>query len=534
MHAHTVTTRMTADSICLLAEVEKENLPPGSSRDYFESGTYALLVGMEGAAQLQLNGERYRLGKESCWILEPHQQLSILTDEKAFGYYRLTFRMVELPDSEGAGIQEEGAPVCVVGELVCTPFSRLVKGIEEIYSHCEETDRRQRYYHRVRFEELLCYLFAQNAWSQKFDPQKAVEQSIAYVEAHYQEQMTVDQLAADAHVPRWRYTQLFKEMTGQLPLDYINQLRISRAKQLLLVTGDRIQEIAQSVGFNNEYYFNRRFKQTVGLAPGKYRNVRREDLRVVSIFMEDYLMALEIKPIVQWAHTYWGKQDYLGLHDVPAYNILTDEVQDLSLRHPDFIMLRECTGWRSNLYKECSKIARTCVINQLGPQWRTTMRILGESLDREAQAKSAIEQYDRRAEMARSRLARSMSGQTVAFLRVCAGQISVEKNYSYAVLFEDLGLVPHPLVNQLSQKEARAGVSWELLSRLDADHLFFTFDKWHDAGEGAERLEILHPSWQALPAVQKKQAYEVDFMTWMNHGPITNQRKLDDVLQILA
>ncbi|MDR7317389.1 hypothetical protein [Brevibacillus nitrificans] len=32
----------------------------------------------------------------------------------------------------------------------------------------------------------------------------------------------------------------------------------------------------------------------------------------------------------------------------------------------------------------------------------------------------------------------------------------------------------------------------------------------------------------------KKQAYEVDFMTWMNHGPITNQRKLDDVLQILA
>ncbi|GEC91345.1 helix-turn-helix transcriptional regulator [Brevibacillus brevis] len=182
------------------------------------------------------------------------------------------------------------------------------------------------------------------------DRRRVVERSIAYVDEHYQEPLTVDQLAQEANVPRWRYTQLFEEMMGEIPLDYMNQLWINRAKQLLIMTGERINEIAQNVGFNSEYYFNRCFKQRVGLAPGKYRNIHRDDLRVISLYMEDYLLALGIRPVVQWAHTYWGHQDYLGLHDVSSYDVLTDDMQFLSSRAPDVIILRECTGWKADVY----------------------------------------------------------------------------------------------------------------------------------------------------------------------------------------
>lgn len=49
---------------------------------------------------------------------------------------------------------------------------------------------------------------------------------------------------------------------------------------------------------------------------------------------------------------------------------------------------------------------------------------------------------------------------------------------------------------------------------------------------GAEQLQLDHPVWQTVPAVQSKRASQVDFMTWMNRGVIANRKKVDDVLKV--
>ncbi|MCM3142664.1 ABC transporter substrate-binding protein [Brevibacillus sp. MER 51] len=224
----------------------------------------------------------------------------------------------------------------------------------------------------------------------------------------------------------------------------------------------------------------------------------------------------------------------MGLHDVPAYDVLTDDVQLLSSRAPDVIMLRECTGWKADVYDQCSRIAFTCVIRQFGPEWRKTLRTLGDRLGRSELAERSIEQYEQKVKAAKNGIGRSLKGQKVAFLRISADQILVEKNYTSQVLFQDLEMEPAPLVKKQFAKQGREGVSWEELSTLDADHIFFAFDKWHDGKPGAEQLQLDHPVWQALPAVQKKRAYQVDFMTWMNHGVIANGKKVDEVLKVLA
>lgn len=43
--------------------------------------------------------------------------------------------------------------------------------------------------------------------------------------------------------------------------------------------------------------------------------------RVAGIYLEDYMLALGVEPIVQWYHPSWGKQEYLGLTDVPLFDI---------------------------------------------------------------------------------------------------------------------------------------------------------------------------------------------------------------------
>ncbi|MNE96617.1 hypothetical protein D3C80_1948360 [compost metagenome] len=51
-------------------------------------------------------------------------------------------------------------------------------------------------------------------------------------------------------------------------------------------------------------------------------------------------------------------------------------------------------------------------------------------------------------------------------------------------------------------------------------------------GEGRELLET--PLWRKLPAVRSGCVYEMDFMAWMNYGVMSHQRKIADVLQVLA
>ncbi|MGG4444072.1 AraC family transcriptional regulator [Brevibacillus fortis] len=526
MNNETAGAKLSPPSFVAMTAIHKVNVERW--QDYQETEDYTMIVATDGEGFIEIESSTYRFTRERCWIAAPRQNVRIRCTSHVLDYFYLTFRVVHM------GTPSAEAFFCT-GELTCTPFSRVVESIAEIYKHRDATEALQRFYNHVRFEELLCVLAKQNVPGKiSLDPRRAVERSVAYVEEHYQEPLTVDQLAQEANVPRWRYTQLFKEMTGEIPLDYIHQLRINRAKQLLLITGDRINEIGQNVGFNSEYYFNRRFKQSVGLAPGKYRNIHRDDLRVVSLYMEDYLLALGIRPVIQWAHTYWGRQDYLGLHDVPTYDVLTDNVRLLSSGAPDVIMLRECTGWKADLYEQCAQIAHTCVIRQFGPEWRKTLRTLGDRLGRSERAEGLIEQYEQKVSAAKNTLGRSLKGQKVAFLRISADHILVEKNYTSQVLFQDLEMEPHLLVKKQFAKQAREGVSWEELSTLDADHIFFSFDKWHQGKQGAEQLQLTHPVWQSLPAVQNKRAYQVDFMTWMNHGVIANGKKVDDVLKVLA
>ncbi|MNN60048.1 Iron(3+)-hydroxamate-binding protein FhuD precursor [compost metagenome] len=145
-----------------------------------------------------------------------------------------------------------------------------------------------------------------------------------------------------------------------------------------------------------------------------------------------------------------------------------------------------------------------------------------------------IDNYEQQALTAKRILSRSVRGQTVAFLRISSSGVTLygcdELGYTGGVLHGDLGLQPHPLVRQLSRGQKLVSLTSEALSQLTADHLFITFDR--QAGEGRELLDTAH--WRSLPAVRNRCVYEVDFMAWMNYGVLSHQRKIEDVLQVLA
>ncbi len=105
-----------------------------------------------------------------------------------------------------------------------------------------------------------------------------IESAIAYMQAHFAEKLTLDQLAALCSLSKYHFIRQFKARTDLTPLAWLNQLRLRRACEQLETTRASIQEISQKLGFASPYYFSTAFRQATGLSPRTYRQ-RNSQLR---------------------------------------------------------------------------------------------------------------------------------------------------------------------------------------------------------------------------------------------------------------
>lgn len=99
-----------------------------------------------------------------------------------------------------------------------------------------------------------------------------IRQALEYVHEKYTECITIDAIADQIGISYSYLRRLYKESTGQNLSDYINQLRIQKAKKLLKETNYTVKEIVFMCGYNHERTFFRSFTQMVGISPSKYRS----------------------------------------------------------------------------------------------------------------------------------------------------------------------------------------------------------------------------------------------------------------------
>ena len=97
--------------------------------------------------------------------------------------------------------------------------------------------------------------------------------SLKYIAENFSENITVAKLAEIENYNRFYYTDWFKSKTGILPSEYIQIVRIEKAKALLADTGYKIIEIALQVGYDNASSFTRTFKRLEHISPREYRNL---------------------------------------------------------------------------------------------------------------------------------------------------------------------------------------------------------------------------------------------------------------------
>jgi AraC-like DNA-binding protein len=95
-----------------------------------------------------------------------------------------------------------------------------------------------------------------------------------YVDAHLEQTIDLESLAATAELSVYHFARTFKQSEGATPHTYVLERRVAKARELLAATDLPLSEIALVVGFADQSHFARRFRQTVGVSPGQFRKLQ--------------------------------------------------------------------------------------------------------------------------------------------------------------------------------------------------------------------------------------------------------------------
>ena len=237
-----------------------------------------LLYLLNGKADITVENKTYQLPKKNVTVIECCQIHSTYAHDDSSMYLRIRISKEKLknymPDIADCQIQ-------------CIPKDVSDEQFLEYYKICNLLAELTRLYmydaaaFRLEAEglilqavaRLLRYFSFQNAPNISSDPLaiERIRSVICYVEQHYQENISLQDIADFLGISREHFCRMFKKNTGTSFLQYLNQVRLSKVYHDLRYTSLPITEIMERNGFTSQKQFNLSFKKMYGCTPSSIR-----------------------------------------------------------------------------------------------------------------------------------------------------------------------------------------------------------------------------------------------------------------------
>jgi AraC family transcriptional regulator len=101
--------------------------------------------------------------------------------------------------------------------------------------------------------------------------------TLAYIEANLASKLGIGDLANVVALSRSHFSRAFKCTLGLSPMEYVAVRRVERAKTMISSRRERLAEVALACGFADQPHFNRRFRDLIGMSPGRWRRSREAE-----------------------------------------------------------------------------------------------------------------------------------------------------------------------------------------------------------------------------------------------------------------
>lgn len=238
---------------------------------------------MSGRGRHRIADQLYEIGEGDLILINAGDYHQALTGES--GGPTVEF-YVGLTDIQMEGLEKNHLPMSEAGPVLHTSgelkmkLSRLC-----IYMEAEkEMGRLGRHFMMKAYamQMLVLYLREQEQ-PQKERPMRQcsfesvnrkymVEKIVDYFEENYAQKISLDQIAGNMYLSPFYISKIFKAETGETPIHWLIEIRMEKAKALLLEEPSlSIQEVSARVGYEDAYHFSKLFKKKFGVAPSGMR-----------------------------------------------------------------------------------------------------------------------------------------------------------------------------------------------------------------------------------------------------------------------
>ncbi|RED59082.1 helix-turn-helix domain-containing protein [Cohnella phaseoli] len=504
-----------------------------------------LLLVLQGTLEAKIEQRAQSAGPGVCLLIVSGSDASLISQGAGCDVCLLSFTALNAR-ANGSAVQRI---LQLLSGRTKLPAAVLHEYADSLKCENRHQDGLPRLGRQSRFLSLLSLLLEQCVLEEKkqlCDPKHAVKQTLSFMQKNYSLNLTIQQLADMARLPRWQYLRVFKKMTGSNPSSYMTRLRIEQAKRLLSDSDGQVWEVAHRVGYQDEHYFNRRFKLATGISPGQYARIyahrpdatdrrgtpHRFHAPAERIVYDDAgtlgdLLALDIAPVganLRFCDNDSFTDKIQSTQEI-GFPLNPDKIRTLN---PDLVLL---SRYGSDRHPELSAIAPTIGLNEYAPM-HLRMQKLGEVLGIRERTRQWLDAYDMRREKLwhrlQSRKARHESA-TVLFYD-CNGRL-----YLLHRLRGLAKLLYHPLGFRMDERVQRLrparghyyiSIASDRLSEYAVGDRLFVFT--HPGRHTSDSLSELNrwPGWNRLPAVQAGKIHYLDSF-WNSDDAFTSQLTLE-------
>lgn len=230
---------------------------------------------VDGAGWYQIGDKRSEVGPNQFFVLPQNIEHAYASaEDNPWTIYWIHFGGESLSRfNELHAVQKHFKPFYIKssGEII-SMFSRMYKALELGYS----TDN-------LIFANLclphFLSLFIYNSKHTTINPNDkmdVVDSAILYMQEKINENISLQDLSSHYNYSASRFSSLFKQKTGYAPIDYFIQMKMQKASQQLDFSSSSVKDIALSMGFEDPYYFSKRFRKIIGLSPKQYRSQKKD------------------------------------------------------------------------------------------------------------------------------------------------------------------------------------------------------------------------------------------------------------------
>lgn len=263
-------THFAKSALIYLQEIGtlKAEQPHTSARIHLSS--YLFFYVNAGSGELEYQGKKYKLLQGDCVFIDCQKAYAHSTSIDLWSISWIHFSGVTMNDIYQKYVERGGRPVFHPDSLAS--FTEVHKIIFEL---ANSADYIRDMKINSSINELLVLLMNES-WhpeehTDAFRNKVNLTPLREYLETHYMEKVSLNMLSDKFFISKFYLTRIFKEQFGVSINNYILNLRITKAKQMLRFTDKKLEDISEQCGLGAAPYFSRIFKQVEGITPSEFR-----------------------------------------------------------------------------------------------------------------------------------------------------------------------------------------------------------------------------------------------------------------------